>query len=88
VLREAAPELRIVYLRGQRDVLAYRLAHRHGHFFPGQLLDAQLHDLEEPTADERAIIVPIGQSLEDTTDAALTTLIQKVVDLPASNGVA
>jgi carbohydrate kinase (thermoresistant glucokinase family) len=74
VLRQADPDLRVVYLRGDREILTERLAHRHGHFFPRQLLDAQLADLEEPTPEEHAIIIPIGQSPERTMDMILTAL--------------
>ena len=38
----ADPELRLVFLEGERELLAERLAHRHGHFFPQRLLTAQL----------------------------------------------
>lgn len=62
LLRAADPRLRLVYLRGSRDELVQRLADRLGHFFPPQLLDAQLAALEEPTVDERPIVVSIGQS--------------------------
>jgi carbohydrate kinase (thermoresistant glucokinase family) len=74
VLRQEDPDLRVVYLQGDREILTERLAHRHGHFFPRQLLDAQLADLEEPTPEEHAVVVPIGQSPERTTDAILTAL--------------
>ncbi len=59
-LRAADPELRLVFLQGERELLAERIAHRHGHFFPQRLLAAQLEDLEEPTPDEHPIAVPIG----------------------------
>jgi carbohydrate kinase (thermoresistant glucokinase family) len=76
LLRTADPELRIVYLQGDPGLLHQRLAQRHGHFFPSILLSAQLDDLEEPTADENPIIVPIGQSPEETAHAILTALGQ------------
>ena len=34
LLREADPDLRIVYLHADREALAERLRHREGHFFP------------------------------------------------------
>jgi gluconokinase len=73
-LREADPELRFAYLQGDRAVLLERLARRHGHFFPNQLLDSQLADLEPPTPDERPIIVQIGQSPEAVADTILAGL--------------
>ncbi|HEY6564034.1 MAG TPA: gluconokinase, GntK/IdnK-type [Pirellulaceae bacterium] len=38
-----------VYLRGERTLLVDRLAARTDHFFPPDLLDSQLRDLEEPS---------------------------------------
>lgn len=74
LLRGPDPGLRLVYLRGDRQLLADRLSHRHGHFFPQQLLDAQLADLEEPTPDEQPIVVPIGQSADATVSTILAAL--------------
>lgn len=56
-LRLAWPALRLVYLRVDREELRRRLATRLEHFFPAQLLDSQLQDLEPPQADEQAIVV-------------------------------
>ncbi len=74
LLRAADPDLRIVYLKGDEAQLRQRVAHRRGHFFPPALLTAQLDDLEEPTPDEHALIVPIGRSPEHTTHAVLDAL--------------
>ena len=74
LLRQADPDLRVVYLEGERDLLEKRLARRHGHFFPRQLLEAQLADLEEPTADEIPIVVSIGQSPEEAVESILAAL--------------
>lgn len=54
------PEVRIVYLKGDRELIAHRLAARHGHFMPATLLDSQFANLEEPGPEERPIIVQIG----------------------------
>jgi carbohydrate kinase (thermoresistant glucokinase family) len=74
LLRTADPDLRIVYLQADPDLLRERLAHRRGHFFAPALLTAQLRDLEEPTADERPIIVHIGQPAEVTARSILARL--------------
>lgn len=42
------PEVRIVYLRGTRDLIAQRLGQRHGHYMDPTLLDSQFVALEEP----------------------------------------
>jgi gluconokinase len=73
-LRRAEPNLRLVYLRSDRDVLVDRLAHRHGHFFAPMLLSAQLADLDEPGPDEHSITVDIGQSPDDEVGAVLAAL--------------
>ena len=51
-----------VYMDGSSKTIAARLAARHGHFMPADLLDSQFAALEEPTADEPAIRVDIGQA--------------------------
>ncbi len=54
------PEVRLVYLKGDRELIARRLAARHGHFMPASLLDSQFANLEEPGPEERPIVVSIG----------------------------
>jgi gluconokinase/shikimate kinase len=49
-----------VYLRGTLEQIADRLAKRHGHYMPSSLLESQFATLEEPTADEHALVVDIG----------------------------
>ncbi|MFP2930197.1 gluconokinase [Pyxidicoccus sp. 3LG] len=41
-------QVRFVYLDAPREVLARRLAQRHGHFMPPSLLDSQLSTMELP----------------------------------------
>ena len=53
------PDVRIVYLKGERDLIARRLASRDGHFMPSSLLDSQFATLEEPQTDEHPIVVSI-----------------------------
>jgi carbohydrate kinase (thermoresistant glucokinase family) len=54
------PEARLVYLRGGRDLIAGRLAGRHGHFMPASLLQSQIDTLEEPSPDEEPLTVDVG----------------------------
>ena len=75
LLRGGAPEVRFIYLRGDRGVLAERLAHRHGHFMPPDLLDSQLAALEEPSPDERAWVSDIGQAPEEMVAALVARAI-------------
>jgi ribose 5-phosphate isomerase A len=54
------PEVRLVYLRGGRDLMAEHLAGRHGHFMPASLLLSQIDTLEEPDPSEDALIIDEG----------------------------
>jgi ribose 5-phosphate isomerase A len=56
------PEVRLVYLRGGRDLVAEHLAGRHGHFMPKGLLQSQIDTLEEPGPDEDPLTVDLGTS--------------------------
>jgi gluconokinase len=60
ILVGGRPDVRIVYLKGERDLIARRLAARNGHFMPPALLDSQFATLEEPQPDEHPIVVSIG----------------------------
>ena len=48
VLSRDAPGLRFVWLKGDKDLIAARLAARRGHFMPPSLLDSQYRILEPP----------------------------------------
>ena len=50
-------EVKLVYLKGDYDLIRARLAQRHGHFMPPALLASQFAALEEP---ERAVVVDIA----------------------------
>lgn len=67
-LRSGHDDVRFVYLRAPRELLAERLGHRSGHFFDPTLLDSQLATLEEPSTDEALIVdvaLPPAEALED-----------------------
>jgi gluconokinase len=65
-------DVRFVYLRGSRALLAERMANRRGHFMPGSLLESQLSILEEPAPDERPLVCDIRET-PDTIVADLVT---------------
>ena len=70
-LLDGRPAARMVFLAPDREVLARRLAARHGHFFPEQLLGTQLDALEPPGPDERVLtVVP-----SDDPDATVSSII-------------
>ena len=74
VLRQGAPDLRVVHLHGGREMLAARLAARQGHYMPASLLDSQLATLEAPGPDERAITLDAGAPTDALVQSALTQL--------------
>ncbi len=53
-------DVRLVFLKGDRDLIGQRIAARADHFMPPELLDSQFKALEEPAADERPIIVSVA----------------------------
>jgi gluconokinase len=53
------PDVRLVYLKGDVELIGRRIAVRHEHFMPPSLLQSQFDALEEPGADEHPIVVPI-----------------------------
>jgi 6-phosphogluconolactonase len=62
-------DVRIVYLKGDRDLIARRVSLRHGHFMPASLIDSQFAALEEPGLDERAIVVQTDASPREVVEA-------------------
>jgi gluconokinase len=60
------PDVLFVYLDGDRELIARRMAERRGHFFPATLLDSQFRDLEPPGPDERAVTVSIAGTPDET----------------------
>ena len=66
--------MRLVFLKGDRDLIARRIAARDDHFMPASLLDSQFAALEEPTPDERPIVVSIAPHPRDVVDAIVEKL--------------
>src|SRR5687767_13405812 len=58
-------DVRLVYLKGDFDLIEARLKGRTGHFMPPGLLRSQFDALEEPGADEHAIIISIDATPEE-----------------------
>jgi|HubBroStandDraft_6_1064221.scaffolds.fasta_scaffold01250_3 gluconokinase len=53
------PDVRLVYLKGDEELIARRIATRHEHFMPPTLLHSQFEALEEPGPEENPIVVSI-----------------------------
>jgi ribose 5-phosphate isomerase A len=68
------PEVRLVYLRGGRDLIAEHLAGRHGHFMPPALLRSQIDTLEEPDPSEDPLTVDAGASAVQIADEIIRLL--------------
>ncbi len=64
----------LVYLQGSHDLIATRMAARHGHFMPPGLLDSQFAALEEPGEAEH----PIVASIAPAPDTIIETIIEKL----------
>ena len=64
ILRRGAPDVRFVFLHGDRALLAQRMAGRSGHYMPPSLLQSQLDTLEPPQTDEHAIAIDIASPPE------------------------
>jgi gluconokinase len=54
------PDVRLIYLKGDKDLIARRIATRHEHFMPASLLQSQFDALEEPGPEENPIVVSIA----------------------------
>lgn len=70
-------DVRLVYLRGEREIIARRLVARHGHFMPASLLQSQFEALEEPRAEERPIVVPVDLGVTAQVDGIIAALTRR-----------
>ena len=67
-------DVRLVYLKGDFDLIEARLKARKGHFMPPGLLRSQFDALEEPSADERAITVSVDATPEEIAERVMERL--------------
>lgn len=74
LLREHAPEVVFLHLRGSADTLAARMAARNHEFMPATLLASQLAALEPLDADERHVLLDVRQSPAELADQAAAAL--------------
>jgi gluconokinase len=66
--------VRLIYLKGSREVIGERLRARRGHFMPPQLLDSQFTTLEEPGRDENAVVVDVAPAVDAIVDNVVRQL--------------
>lgn len=67
-----SPEVRLVYLRGDPDLISQRLALRHGHYMDPNLLASQFATLQEP---EEAIAVDVDTDVPEIVAAIRKALL-------------
>lgn len=60
VIVDNRPDVRLIYLKGDMELIARRIATRHEHFMPASLLQSQFDALEAPGPDENPIVVSIA----------------------------
>lgn len=60
VIIDNRPDVRLIYLKGDMELISRRIATRHEHFMPPALLQSQFDALEEPGPDENPIVVSIA----------------------------
>jgi carbohydrate kinase (thermoresistant glucokinase family) len=63
-LRSGAPELRLLFLKGDKALIQERLRARTQHFMPPGLLESQFAALEEPGPDESPIVIDVTPPLD------------------------
>lgn len=68
------PQVVFVHLAGSRELLLSRLAERHGHFMPAELLDSQLDALDPLEADEQGVTVDITPPATEQAQAIIEAL--------------
>jgi carbohydrate kinase (thermoresistant glucokinase family) len=74
ILVNGRRDVRIVYLKGDRALIARRFTLRHGHFMPVSLLDSQFAILEEPGGEEHPIVVSADAHPADIVELIMARL--------------
>ena len=65
------PELKLVYLKIDREVARSRAARRHHEYMPAALVESQFEDLEEPSD---AFVVNASLSVDDVVERIIDSL--------------
>ena len=79
-------DVRFVYLRGERDLVAQRMSGREGHYMPLALLQSQFDTLEEPGPDEHPLAVSIEAQPEEIVAAIEAALGLEISPSPRPAG--
>jgi carbohydrate kinase (thermoresistant glucokinase family) len=73
------PEVRLVYLRGGRDLIAEHVAGRRGHFMPASLLRSQIDTLEEPDPSEDSLTIEASAPPDQIAEEVIRRLCAATV---------
>ena len=68
-LEQRLGPLDVIFLNGDRDLIAERMASRPGHYMPASLIDSQLADLQPPSGAD-VLALDIAEPLDRLVDAA------------------
>ncbi|MBV9747882.1 MAG: gluconokinase [Acetobacteraceae bacterium] len=68
-LVEGRPDVVLVFLEGDENLIAARQAARHGHYMPASLVASQFATLEPPGEDEQALEVSVEPPAADVVVA-------------------
>ncbi len=75
VIQHDLKPVRLVYLKGEFELIRDRLSQRVGHYMNPELLKSQFDALEEPMDNEGAVLVDISPNPEDIVTSVRTQLL-------------
>jgi gluconokinase len=67
-------EVKLVFLRGDYELISEQLRHRRGHFMDPTLLRSQFAELEEPQPDEEVPTIELGRAPHELVEEIKTKL--------------
>lgn len=74
ILVHGSADTRLVYLKGDKGLIASRMAARAGHFMPLGLLESQFRTLEEPGSAENPLVIAIDAPPQEMVETILREL--------------
>lgn len=74
LIRSQVPDLLLIYIDGEAEIIERRLETREHEFMPATLLASQLATLEPPQADEKHLRVPAELTVEEAVELVRSTL--------------
>jgi len=74
ILLRDRPDVWLVYLQGDKQLIAPRQAARLNHYMPAALIDSQFATLEEPGPDENPLVVSVALRPSDIVQTILKQL--------------